>query len=112
MLRLVQFHYVEDNCPVANDAPSGMLVPNVFTPNNDGANDYFYVKAHSISNFNCNIYNRWGTMVFQYSDVNGKWNGNNQSELPCISGVYFYQITYTNNDNQTVPKTGTILLLR
>lgn len=110
--RLMPLCNVEDNCPVSIDAPSGILVPNVFTPNNDSINDFFYVKAHNLSNFNCNIYNRWGTLVFQYSDVNGKWNGNNQNELPCISGVYFYQITYTNNDNQTVPKTGTIQLLR
>lgn len=69
--------------------------PNVFTPNDDGKNDYF-----SVSNLppdNCDqqfegveIFNRWGGSVFQSADRNFRWYGEN---FP--TGEYFYLIKYT-----------------
>jgi gliding motility-associated-like protein len=77
-------------------------IPNVFTPDNDGVNDFI-----NFSNYFTNgviyIYNRWGVLVFKgSSDTNLIWNGAN-----CTDGVYFYVI-----NSQTVNKQGTIHLLR
>lgn len=99
-----------DNCP--SDDESTIIIPNVFTPNNDDVNDYFSVKTHNINNFNCQIYNRWGQLMFEFNDTNSNWNGNTKNQSPCSNGVYFYQITYTDGGNKTISKTGHIQLLR
>ena len=66
-------------------------IPNVFSPNGDGINDYFYVNttypAECIDDFFINIYNRWGEQVFESKNLNFKWFGDG---LP--TGVYFYVI--------------------
>ncbi len=103
---------VGDNCPPSIDAPSDILIPNVFTPNNDGINDFFYVKSNNLFDFHCYIYNRWGILLYQYSDVNGSWNGNDKNQLSCVSGVYFYQITYVDKEQKTASKSGTIELIK
>ena len=42
-----------------------VFVPNVFTPNGDGRNDLFMVKAANIHNFKMYIYDRWGTLIYE-----------------------------------------------
>jgi len=71
-------------------------IPNVFTPNEDGANDFFQVKAKSLRSFHGIIYNRWGRPVFEWTDAktyeNG-WNGKmNNTGQDCPSGTYYYVI--------------------
>jgi gliding motility-associated-like protein len=63
-------------------------IPNVFTPNEDGFNDFYFIPgdfANSCAEkFAVQIYNRWGKMVYQSNNVGFKWNGDN---LPV--GLYF-----------------------
>ncbi len=71
-------------------------IPNVFTPNEDGLNDFFQVKSLSLKSFNGRIFNRWGKLVFEWTDwknLDAGWNGTNQGtggESP--SGTYYYVI--------------------
>lgn len=67
-------------------------IPNVFTPNGDGINDVFKINlsGESLINFNVNIYDRWGILVFASSSINNKWDGRTTSGLKVESGTYFY----------------------
>jgi gliding motility-associated-like protein len=77
-------------------------VPNVFTPNGDGANDEFKLRLYSVKSYSVKIFNRWGRLVyeFQESDVspgsdNRKsskgWNGKINGKL-ASPGTYFYVV--------------------
>ncbi len=85
-----------------------LKVPNVFTPNNDGANDAFKVYHEGdFSSFSILIFNRWGNKIYQSKDVNFEWDGKNYSD-----GVYYWVIKATGKDNQKLEPTGTLTLLR
>lgn len=74
-------------------------VPNIFTPNNDGINDFV-----DFSNFpkEVEIYNRWGSKVYSNSST-PYWYGTDENNNELNEGVYFYK---TRN------KTGFIQLIR
>jgi len=71
-------------------------IPNVFTPNGDGLNDFFQVKSLSLKSFSGQVFNRWGKLVYQWNDWKSEdagWNGLNQgtgAEVPA--GTYYYII--------------------
>ena len=82
---------------------------NVFTPNADGLNDFFYLNfGDVVDNVRINIYNRWGELV--YTSINYElcdeksgnhcWNGTHISGgEPCIEGSYFYTIELIDGRN-------------
>ncbi len=78
-------------------------IPNVFTPNEDGANDFFQVKSRSLKYFNGKIFNRWGKLVFEWSDwttPEAGWNGLYQNTgTPAPSGTYYYIIIADGYDD-------------
>ena len=55
--------------------PVNLYVPNAFTPNSDGTNDTFGAKGDGIIEFNIQIFNRWGELVFESNDINKVWDG-------------------------------------
>lgn len=69
-------------------------VPNVITPNGDGLNDYFKVSTAGTSS-KMEIYNRWGRKVYEQTNYQNNWGGDNQP-----AGVYYYMLT-TSNGAQT-----------
>jgi len=76
-------------------------VPNIFTPNNDGYNDEFRVKARELETYRCVIYNRWGNKVFETDKVEENWNGKKMNEgADLSSGAYYYVITGTGKKGQ------------
>ncbi|HRO42157.1 MAG TPA: PKD domain-containing protein [Flavipsychrobacter sp.] len=90
-------------------------IPNAFTPNNDGSNDYFLPRqllSKSVAKFSMVIYNRWGQEIFQTSSVNGRgWDGMfNGKEQPM--GVYVYRINVTFASGATESYTGNLTLIR
>ena len=105
--------YTSDTIDVANDCY--MSIPNAFTPNGDGINDYFYPRQYlsrGLIEFKMNIYNRWGQLLFETSTVDGAgWDGKlNGVDQP--SGVYVYIIDARFKDGQQEHHTGNVTLLR
>jgi gliding motility-associated-like protein len=69
-------------------------VPNVFTPNNDGHNDYFQMLTTcEVIGFNIKIYNRWGQQIFTSNDVSRSWDGSFNGTSQDV-GVYIYVLDY------------------
>jgi len=90
-------------------------IPNSFTPNNDGVNDYFYPRqllSKGIISFKMQVFNRWGQMVFETSGTGGRgWDGRfNDKEQP--QGVYIYMIDVVMKNLATEHYTGNVTLLR
>ena len=92
-------------------AQSEMTVPDIFTPNSDGSNDVFKVIYNSIENFEGKILNRWGELLYTWSDVNVGWDGTYQGK-EVVDGVYFYVIAAKGKDKISYDKSGTIILIR
>jgi len=90
-----------------------VIVPQAFTPNADGKNDYFQVYARNISSFELSIYNRWGELVYYSTDENEKWWGKHR-EIEVPSGMYVYRLEYkgTEHNSSKEVKLGEIQLVR
>ncbi len=89
-----------------------IFVPNAFTPNNDGRNDVMRPEYAGIGKLNFfRIYNRWGQLVFNTSDMGKGWDGLFRGSLqPTDSYVYMVQgIDYTG---RTINKKGSLILIR
>tara|TARA_Y100000589_G_scaffold246893_1_gene234792 strand:- start:121204 stop:123120 length:1917 start_codon:yes stop_codon:yes gene_type:complete len=95
-------------------------VPNVFSPNGDGKNDFFtlqFFDAAGISAIQVDIFNRWGQTVHQFSWQNtppahlNVWNGTNANGEKLPEGTYFYTITY-NLNGKPLNQKGSVTLVR
>lgn len=97
-----------------------VFLPNTFTPNNDGTNDFFRVVTHEeVSEINFRVFNRLGTQVYQTNDINealnfgwdGKYKGKEQP-----SGVYIWYISGKFSDGKVLTfngkNNGNVLLVR
>ncbi len=94
-------------------APPILYIPNSFTPNNDGVNDYFKVVGDQLLRFELNIFNRWGDLVFHSTDINEAWNGSyNGGDYFAPNGVYLYQVKVKGFNSDAIEKNGTVTLLR
>lgn len=74
----------KDNCPIYN-------LPNVFTPNDDGANDLYIPFPYCfVERIELQVFNRWGNLVFEATDPDINWDGKNLNGEDVAEGVYFY----------------------
>lgn len=90
-------------------------LPNAFTPNGDGENDYFYPRqllTEGVRSFKMTVYNRWGHTVFETSRIDGRgWDGTlNGKEQPV--GVYLYQIDVAFKNGRQESYNGNVTLIR
>ncbi len=90
-------------------------IPNVFTPDGDGQNDYFLPRqflSKDVSKFKMAIYDRWGVKVFETTSLNGRgWDGRfNDKDQP--SGVYIYLIEVNFINNTSEKYQGNLTMLR
>ena len=102
-----------DTVVVANDCYVDF--PNVFSPNGDGVNDFFFPRqflTKGLTEFKMDIYNRWGQMIYETTGTDGRgWDGNfNNTAQP--EGVYIYIITAKFKDGEQLNKQGNITLMR
>ncbi len=82
-------------------------IPNVFTPNGDGYNDYFYIKYIEYWNVEIQIFNRWGTIVYQNNTYKNTWDGKDVAD-----GVYFYVIKANSINGVEKSYKGSVTILR
>lgn len=90
-----------------------MLVPNAFSPNDDGHNDIFriirYLNVEELLDFK--VFNRWGQLIFETNDLRQGWDGTFQ-DVPQELGVYAYVIRVLNRDGEKITKGGNVTLVR
>jgi gliding motility-associated-like protein len=85
--------------------------PNFFTPRSSpGENDEFKVAYRSIVSFKGTIVNRWGNVLFEWTDPSLGWNGTYKGKA-VSPGVYFYLIEAKGSDGIVYKKKGDINLL-
>ena len=79
---------------MVNDCDCAFYVPNSFTPNSDGLNDHFQpVRSCEMESFLLQIFSRWGEIIYESTDPDGKWNGTlNNHELE--QDAYVWRLVY------------------
>jgi gliding motility-associated-like protein len=95
------------------DVFSNLLMPNAFSPNEDGLNDVFRIPPSiSVKITSFIIYDRWGNQVFSTSDTLKGWDGTYKGEQQP-SGTYIWMIRYVDPLKNEVKKlNGTVILIR
>jgi gliding motility-associated-like protein len=90
-----------------------IAVPNAFTPNGDGVNDYLYpLNAFKAGDLDFKVYNRTGQLVFHTTDWTERWDGTIKGQ-PQDSGVYVWMLSFINTDTgQKVFQKGSSMLIR
>lgn len=90
---------------------STIIIPNAFSPNGDGTNDFFLPQYANLKTYHCTVFNRWGNIVFETSEISNVWNGQyNGSD--CAEGVYYYVIDVVGEDEMEYYKGGFVMLMR
>lgn len=73
----------------------GIVVPNIFSPNNDGENELFFEIPNAKNYVDMKVYNRWGQLIYETPGNYQPWDGRLQSnKKPAPDGVYFYLLDY------------------
>lgn len=90
-----------------------IAVPNAFTPNGDGLNDFLYpLNAFKADGLDFKVYSRWGQLVFKTNDWTKKWDGKIKGD-PQPIGVYVWTLHYTHRDTgKKFSLKGTTMLVR
>jgi gliding motility-associated-like protein len=86
-------------------------VPNTFTPDGDMFNQYFRVIGGNYLEVEVSIYNRWGELIYEFTDLKDYWDGT-YNFRPCQDGTYTWKIKYTDYQNRKEILTGHVNLLR
>ena len=88
-----------------------IFVPNVFTPNQDGVNDEFFIETSFTQSIQLFILNRWGEIVYETTSLNSKWNGDINGK-EATDGVYFYKYEVVGINSDVLIGHGNITLIR
>lgn len=90
---------------------STLYIPNVFTPNNDGVNDIFFTPGSNITEYQLDIFNRWGQLLFSSDQVLKGWDGTFKGQV-VPDGVYVYILKAKGADNVIYNYTGHITVFK
>jgi len=81
------------------DGIASIIIPNVFTPNFDGINDGFNLEGDCIKSVHKRIYNRWGMLLFESTQIAESWDGRTRSGKIVPEGSYYYIFTVSFSDD-------------
>lgn len=108
-LSLEQLHQME---AMANDSSGSELnIPNVFSPNGDGQNDYIEVETDGVTVYEFTVFTRSGSRVYHSLSPRIFWDGNSIGGKELSEGVYYYVIE-EQGDDEPFEKAGFIHLFR
>jgi len=102
---------------IASDCPCQMYIPNAMTPDGDGTNDLLrIVPSCPITEFRLQVFDRWGTMLFESDELETRWNGGYNGYY-VEAGIYIYKVSYRwgeslNSSLDVLTTNGTIQIIR
>lgn len=87
------------------------FIPNVFTPNGDGLNDTWVIRAPGAKRLKISVWDKWGELVFRSNEsLNAEWDGTYKGKvLPADVFVYYIEVEYLDLQKTAVKGTVTIL---
>ena len=92
----------EETADTTGVVVSHIEIPNGISPNGDGRNDVLRVKADKtkgIVEFRAIVYNRWGQKIYEWTDLDGGWDGNWNGH-PAKQGTYFVLVKAKGSDGR------------
>ncbi len=104
------FQLPGDNA-VADQPHKELYIPNAFTPNGDGLNDYFKIinlSTEKVIDFR--VFNRWGTILYRSGDNQAAWDGRYKGKME-ETGVYGYVMKIGYADGSIITYKGTVMLI-
>jgi gliding motility-associated-like protein len=107
-----------DELTVIVDETRKIYIPNVFSPNGDGINDYFEIQGGPDLRIirSLNIYDRWGAQLFNTTDQpvsspSARWGGERLGQ-PVEAGIYIYSAMVQFADGHVEQIAGEIMVMR
>jgi gliding motility-associated-like protein len=86
--------------------PAEFFIPEGFSPNGDGINDFFMIRGTDNNVVSVSIYNRWGNMVYSSKNYKNDWDGVSNTGLLLGSklpdGTYYYVINLNNGEKAKI----------
>jgi gliding motility-associated-like protein len=89
-----------------------IVIPNVFTPNGDAANDEWIIQTASIESLELVIVNRWGNIMIEVNDLVTGWDGKTATGDDATDGTYFYKYTAKAFNGESLSGHGFLTLIR
>lgn len=87
-------------------------VPNFFSPGSSiGSNDEFKIYFQSVLKFKCSIFNRWGNLLYEWTDPTKGWDGRISGAF-VATGAYYYIIEYQDTSGKSHKLSGSVNVLR
>ncbi|MCS7005864.1 MAG: gliding motility-associated C-terminal domain-containing protein [Cytophagales bacterium] len=86
-------------------------IPTAFSPNSDRLNDTFKPMIKNYRSYEMQIFNRWGTLIYQANEQDDGWDGTIGNE-PAPVGAYIYQIIIIDLNGNKIQKNGMFALIR
>ncbi|MES2592065.1 MAG: gliding motility-associated C-terminal domain-containing protein [Bacteroidota bacterium] len=88
-----------------------VYIPNVFSPNGDGHNDFLFARGKGIVEIQFTIYDRWGEKVFETTDINTGWDGTYKGEVLNLA-VFVYVVKGKYKSGEEIDQKGNVTLLK
>jgi large repetitive protein len=99
--------------PVRIFAEMAIFIPNAFTPNGDGINDFFNALGIYLIDYDMWILDRWGGKIYHSNSINDPWNGTYfDNGALCQNGVYIYKIKVHDMKGKLHEFIGSVSLVR
>lgn len=92
------------------ECPS-IWIPNAFTPRGDQLNEVFKPVGRNLEGYRFQVFNRWGTLIFETTDLEVGWNGMFESQQAPV-GSYVWKVSFINRMRREEVRTGSVTLIR
>lgn len=105
----IKVDYIEPEIPVCTPQS-----PNAFSPNGDGLNDVFNVVSEcQFASYHLQIYDRWGKLIFETTEIDEGWDGKSNGEMVPI-GSYIWRLQYSELSREDLLNSlhGTLMLVK
>ena len=101
-----EFNCYDTSCAEIKINPEEIIIPNIFSPNDDQINDEFKIKGIN-NRFGIEIYNRWGELVFEENPYLNNWNGISFKGTELNEGQYYY---FLKNNIEGIKRNGCLMI--
>jgi gliding motility-associated-like protein len=88
-----------------------LYVPNTFTPNGDGINEFFVTLGKDVDEYQLYIFDRWGILIFETNDLNIHWDGTYKG-APVPIDSYVWKIDYSDYQKNVYKLIGHVNVVR